>query len=100
MRLYGSPASPFVRKVRVVLHETGLADRVAFVLASGTALDPGTMPLALNPLGKVPCLERPDGPARQAIQRASSTSRLRAILPHWAATISARRCASGRSRAS
>lgn len=63
MRLYGSPASPFVRKVRVVLHETGLADRVAFVLASGTALDPGTMPLALNPLGKVPCLERPDGPA-------------------------------------
>ena len=31
--------------------------------AGGTALDPGSIPLALNPLGKIPCLERPDGPA-------------------------------------
>lgn len=63
MQLYGSPTSPFVRKVRVLLHETGQQRDVAFVLASGTPLDPGTTPTALNPLGKVPCLERPDGPA-------------------------------------
>jgi glutathione S-transferase len=63
MRLYASPTSPFVRKVMVALHETGLAGQVEVVPASGTALDPGTIPLALNPLGKIPCLERPDGPA-------------------------------------
>ena len=63
MRLYHSPTSPFVRKVMVALHELGLADRVELVPASGTALDPGSIPLALNPLGKIPCLERLDGPA-------------------------------------
>ena len=61
MRLYHSPTSPFVRKVVVTLHETGLIDRVELVPATGTALDPGSIPLALNPLGKIPCLERPDG---------------------------------------
>ena len=63
MRLYHSPTSPFARKVRVVLLETGLAGRVEFVSVSGTPLDPGTMPVAQNPLGKLPALERPDGPA-------------------------------------
>jgi len=63
MRLYHSPASPFVRKVIVTLHETGQLDAVALVPAAGTPLEPGTIPLALNPLGKLPCLERPDGPA-------------------------------------
>ena len=29
----------------------------------GTPLEPGSMPVALNPLGKIPCLERADGPA-------------------------------------
>jgi glutathione S-transferase len=62
MRLYHSPTSPFVRKVVVTLHEVGLVDRVELVPASGTALDPGSIPLALNPLGKIPCLERLDGP--------------------------------------
>lgn len=47
----------------VTLYETGQRDAVTLVPASGTALDPGTMPVALNPLGKIPCLERPDGPA-------------------------------------
>lgn len=63
MRLYHSPNSPFVRKVVVLLAETGQADAVTLVPASGTPLDPGTMPLAQNPLGKIPCLERGDGPA-------------------------------------
>jgi glutathione S-transferase len=63
MRLYHSPTSPFVRKVMVVLHETGQLGDVTLVPAAGTAVDPGTMPLSLNPLGKIPALERADGPA-------------------------------------
>jgi glutathione S-transferase len=33
------------------------------VPAAGGPLDPGTLPVALNPLGKIPTLERDDGPA-------------------------------------
>jgi glutathione S-transferase len=62
MRLYHSPTSPFVRKVMVLLHEVSATDRVALVPATGTPLDPGTMPVDRNPLGKVPALERDDGP--------------------------------------
>jgi glutathione S-transferase len=47
----------------VVLHETGQAGDVTLVPASGTPVDPGTMPVSLNPLGKIPALERADGPA-------------------------------------
>ena len=63
MRLFSSPTSPYARKVRVVLLETGQDADVAIVAATGTPLDPGTMPLVQNPLGKLPALERPDGPA-------------------------------------
>ena len=62
MRLYHAPASPFVRKVMVLLHETGATGRVTLVPASGNPLDPGTLPVDRNPLGKIPALERPDGP--------------------------------------
>jgi glutathione S-transferase len=63
MRLHYAPTSPFARKVVVALHEAGLVDRVELLRAEGTPLAPGTMPVVLNPLGKIPCLERPDGPA-------------------------------------
>ena len=63
MRLFHSPTSPFVRKVVVVIHEGGLADRVELVPATGNPLAPGSMPVAWNPLGKVPALERDDGAA-------------------------------------
>ena len=63
MRLYHSLTSPFARKCAVLLHESGLLDRVALIAASGTPVDPGSMPLAQNPLGKIPALERDDGPA-------------------------------------
>ncbi len=63
MRLFHSPTSPYVRKVMVLLKEAGLEAQVTLTPAGGTPLDPGTIPLALNPLGKVPCLERDDGPA-------------------------------------
>ena len=63
MRLFHSPTSPYVRKVMVLLHESGLLDQVELVTGSGTPLDPGAAPLDANPLGKVPALEREDGPA-------------------------------------
>jgi len=62
MKLYHAPASPFARKVTVLLHEAGATDRVTLVPAAGNPLDPGTMPIDRNPLGKIPALERPDGP--------------------------------------
>jgi glutathione S-transferase len=62
MRLYHSTTSPFVRKVMVTLLETGQAGDVALVPVMGNPVDVGTLPIALNPLGKIPALERPDGP--------------------------------------
>jgi glutathione S-transferase len=63
MQLYHAAASPFVRKVMVTLHETGQLDAVELVPASGTPVDPARMPVSENPLGKIPTLVRPDGPA-------------------------------------
>ncbi len=47
----------------ITLHETGQSGDVQVVMASGTPLDSVRMPLAQNPLGKIPVLERNDGPA-------------------------------------
>jgi glutathione S-transferase len=63
MRLFRSPTSPYVRKVMIVLHETGQAGEIEYVDAGGTPLDSRSMPLAQNPIGKIPVLDRPDGPA-------------------------------------
>lgn len=63
MKLYHSQSSPFVRKVMVLLHEAGALDRVDLVPAAGNPLDPGTMPVGKNPLGKIPALELDDGRA-------------------------------------
>lgn len=62
MKLFHSPSSPFVRKVMVLLLEAKATDRVALIPVSGNPLDPGTMPVDRNPLGKIPALERDDGP--------------------------------------
>ena len=59
MKLYYSPTSPYVRKVRVVAIEKGLADRVELVAASPWP-DPAAV-AAVNPLGKVPALVTDDG---------------------------------------
>lgn len=63
MKLYHSPTSPYVRKVMVLLAETGQLDDVELINAAGTPVAPGTMPVAQNPLGKIPALERAEGPA-------------------------------------
>jgi glutathione S-transferase len=62
LTLYHSPTTPYGRKVMIVLHETGQTGDVKVVPATGTPLDPGNLPLTRNPLGKIPALERPDGP--------------------------------------
>lgn len=56
LKLYHSPTSPFVRKVMIVLKETGQDGDVTTQFCSGNPLDAGTMPVADNPLGKIPCL--------------------------------------------
>lgn len=62
MKLIYSPASPFVRKVMVLLHETGQIDDVETVEVMTTALAPAPEARANNPLAKLPSLVRPDGP--------------------------------------
>ncbi len=57
-----SPLSPFARKVRVTLLETGLSDRVALENVSTSALESNPVLVAANPLGKLPALLREDGP--------------------------------------
>ena len=59
MKLYGSLTSPYVRKLRILLREKGVA--CEFVQADAWAAD-SPVP-RLNPLGKVPVLERDDGSA-------------------------------------
>lgn len=61
MKLSYSPASPYVRKVMVLLHETDQLDAVELSDGSGTPLAPHAETLQKNPLGKIPALERPDG---------------------------------------
>ena len=63
MHLYYAPASPFARKVLVTLHETGQDDAVTLIGSEQTPLKPDPANVTQNPLGKVPTLTRPDGPA-------------------------------------
>ncbi len=63
MDLYYSPASPYVRKVLVTLHETGQDDSVTLVTSQQTPLQADPSNVTQNPLGKVPTLTRPDGSA-------------------------------------
>src|SRR5476651_883805 len=59
LKLWYSPASPFVRKVLVFAYEAGLADSIALV--SGDVWAPEPEITKDNPLGKVPALVTPDG---------------------------------------
>ncbi|QIK41283.1 glutathione S-transferase [Pontivivens nitratireducens] len=63
MKLYDSKTSPYCRKVMVLAHEAGQVDALTLDYVAGTAVSPGTLPVSVNPLGKIPCLVRPDGPA-------------------------------------
>ena len=59
IKLWYSPASPFVRKVLVFAHETGLADSIELV--RGDVWAPQTDVTRDNPLGKIPALVTSDG---------------------------------------
>ena len=63
MKLIMSPPSPFARKVRVLLRETGLIDLVEEIEVSTSPLSSDAQILAANPTGKIPALIREDGPA-------------------------------------
>lgn len=62
MKLMTSGASPFVRKVRVMIAEAGLTGRIAEVEVATTPMGPSRDLIAVNPLGKIPALVRDDGP--------------------------------------
>ncbi len=62
MQLLISPASPFVRKVRVLLREANLLDTVQEVNVTTTPMNSAPEVIAANPLGKIPALIRADGP--------------------------------------
>ncbi len=63
MKLYDNPASPFCRKVLVLAHETGQMDDIETVASVGSPVNSEKMPVAQNPLGKIPTLELSDGTA-------------------------------------
>jgi len=61
MTLFHNPASPFVRKVLVLLHETGQQGRVVLETVLVTPVSPVTALNEGNPLGKIPALRLADG---------------------------------------
>lgn len=62
MKLHWSPRSPFVRKVMIVLHETGQATKVDCVRSVVAISQPPNAALMTdNPLNKIPTLITDDG---------------------------------------
>ena len=59
MELKYGPVSPFVRKVMIVAHETGVADRLTLTHVNTQDEQPRIVPF--NPLGKIPALVLDDG---------------------------------------
>ena len=63
MKLFWSSRSPFVRKVMVFAHETGLADRIERTQTIVAPTKPNPEVMALNPLNKLPTLILDNGSA-------------------------------------
>jgi glutathione S-transferase len=61
MKLFHSPASPFVRKVMIVLHETGQTADVELIDSPTTATNTNPALAVTNPLGRLPALARDGG---------------------------------------
>ncbi|MCB1451982.1 MAG: glutathione S-transferase N-terminal domain-containing protein, partial [Nitratireductor sp.] len=61
MKLWYSPASPFVRKVLVVAHETGQMGDLQVTDASTNAVNRNMDLVRDNPSGKIPALVLDDG---------------------------------------
>lgn len=61
MKIYFSPASPFVRKCMVIAHELGLADRIQKLPSAAGPVARDQTIIPDNPLGQVPTLITDDG---------------------------------------
>jgi len=63
MILHWSPRSPYVRKAMIAIAEMGLQDRVRTVRTVAGGTTPHRELMKINPVGKIPTLELPDGTA-------------------------------------
>lgn len=61
MKLHWSPRSPFVRKVMIVAHEVGVANRLQCVRTVAAMMKPHPELMVDNPLSKIPTLVLDDG---------------------------------------
>ena len=61
MKLHWSPRSPFVRKVMIVAHEVGLADKMQCIRTVAAMTKPHPELMIDNPLSKIPTLVLDDG---------------------------------------
>jgi glutathione S-transferase len=61
VKIFHSPASPFVRKCLVAAHELGLVDRIELLPGAAHPISRDRSIVAHNPLGKVPTLFTDDG---------------------------------------
>jgi len=61
MKLHWSPRSPFVRKVMIVAHERGVADRLILMRTVAATAKPHAELMKDNPLSKIPTLILDDG---------------------------------------
>jgi len=61
MLMHWSPRSPFVRKVMIVAHEVGLADRIETVRTLVAASTPNVELMKQNPQSRLPTLVLADG---------------------------------------
>ncbi len=63
MKIFYSPASPFVRKCMVVAHELGIAERIERLPSAAGPVKRDATILPTNPLGQVPTFLTDDGQA-------------------------------------
>jgi glutathione S-transferase len=61
MLLHWSPRSPYVRKVMIVAHEVGIADRIETVRTVVAASEPNVELMKENPQSRLPTLRLVDG---------------------------------------
>jgi glutathione S-transferase len=61
MTLHWSPRSPYVRKVMIAASELGVRDRLRIVRTVTGGTTPHLELMKINPIGKIPTLELPDG---------------------------------------
>ena len=61
MQLYYARPSPFVRKVMVLLEDAGNSGEVELIDGFGSPTSPNEELIAINPIGKIPCLILEDG---------------------------------------